>query len=91
METSQEKKDAAEGWRERTGMEGYQELANAIVLQAVKDYRILKQKLREEPLNRIAQARMAEVRKFFRSRWFRQLTDLDPYLLLDKLREEDAS
>ena len=72
-------------------MEGYQELANAIVLQAVKDYRILKQKLREEPLNRIAQARMVEVRKFFRSRWFRQLTDLDPYLLLDKLREEDAS
>ena len=70
-------------------MECYQELANAIVLQAVKDYRILKPMLHKESMNRIVQAQMTEVRKFFQSRWFRQLTDLDPCLLLEKLSKED--
>ena len=70
-------------------MNPYEELANAIVLQAIKDYRILKPILHEEPRNSFAQAQMTEVRKFFQSRWFRQLTDLDPFLLLEKLCKED--
>ena len=32
--------------------------------------------------------RIREVEMFFRSRWFCQLTDIDGYKLLEKLKEE---
>ena len=58
-------------------MDPYQELANAIVLQSVKDYRMTDD---EEDL--------AEIERFFRSGWFGVLTRLDPDVLITGLRKE---
>lgn len=58
-------------------MDPYQELANAIVLQAVKDYRLHDN---EQELVRIE--------RFFRSDWFSVLTNVDPEILITKLRKE---
>ncbi len=58
-------------------MSPYEELANAIVLQAVKDYR-----LHDD------EQTLASIERFFRSGWFGVLTQIDPELLIIKLRKE---
>lgn len=58
-------------------MDPYEELANAIVLQAVKDYR-----------NAVLQQDMNEIERFFRSDWFGILTTIDPKSLIHHLKEE---
>ena len=55
----------------------YENLANAIVLQAVKDYRLTDD-----------EAELAEIERFFRSDWFGVLTDVDPEYLIRRLRKE---
>ena len=69
-------------------MNGYQELAAAIVLQAVKDYRTAQRRKGRDPGNRGARMRIREVERFVRSRWYRTLTDVDPHELLRRLRQE---
>ena len=59
---------------DKTGIEN---LSNAIVLQAVKDYRLHDD---EQELTRIE--------RFFRSDWFSVLTNVDPEILITKLRKE---
>ena len=70
----------------------YQVLANAIILQAVRDYRLAKEKLAEDPKDKekrkAARSTIRKVEQFFRSKWFQQLTDLDGEDLLSKLKEE---
>ena len=58
-------------------MNPYENLANAIVLQAVKDYRLTDN-----------EAELAEIERFFRSDWFGVLTDVDPEYLIRRLRKE---
>ena len=58
-------------------MNPYEELANAIVLQAVKDYR-----LHDD------EQELASIERFFRSGWFGVLTRIDPEVLIAKLRKE---
>ena len=58
-------------------MDPYQELANAIVLQAVKDYRLHDN-----------EQELASIERFFRSDWFSVLTNVDPETLITKLRKE---
>ncbi|WP_350343242.1 hypothetical protein PRVXH_002310 [Proteinivorax hydrogeniformans] len=61
-------------------MDPYETLANAIILQSVKDYRASK-----HPSNR------ASIERFFRSGWFRVLTSIDgEKLIADLRRERDA-
>ena len=55
----------------------YENLANAIVLQAVKDYR-----LHDD------EQELASIERFFRSGWFGVLTRIDPEMLIFKLRKE---
>jgi hypothetical protein len=55
----------------------YENLANAIVLQAVKDYR-----LHDD------EQQLASIERFFRSGWFNTLTSIDPETLIAKLRKE---
>ncbi len=69
-------------------MNGYQRLANAIILQAVKDYRDALERLRYSPNDKSAKYDKRSIEKFFRSDWFSILTDLDGELLLKKLKEE---
>ena len=59
----------------------YENLANAIILLAVSDYRAAQKKLRGFPTSR-------EVRRFFLSAYFGNLTKLDGRLLLEQLDKE---
>ena len=68
----------------------WEELANAIVLQAVKDYRIAGRRVRRFAHATKSQARIRECERFFRSGWFRLLTDLNGEELLKELRSEAA-
>ena len=61
-------------------MNGYEDLANAIVLQAVNNYRLARKKRESE--------NQAVLVPFFRSKWFAMLTNIDGRLLEQKLKEE---
>lgn len=58
-------------------MNPYEELANAIILQAVKDYRLTDD-----------EQELQEIERFFRSGWFGVLSKVDPEFLIKKLRKE---
>ncbi len=64
----------------------YENLANAIIVQAAKDYRKALQQLKRCPHAERARLTKAEVERFFRSEWFGILTDADPDYLLDQLK-----
>ena len=58
-------------------MENIKLLTNAIILQAVKDYR-----------HTYSPQCRAEIKRFFRSEWFRALTRLDGETLITRLENE---
>ena len=58
-------------------MTPYENLANAIILKAVKDYRQSK-----------CVRTMEEIERFFRSGWFRVLTNINGEQLIRDLRKE---
>ena len=58
-------------------MENIKLLANAIILQAVKDFR-----------HKYSPQTRAEIKRFFRSEWFRALTPLDGEKIIAKLENE---
>ena len=66
----------------------YENLANSIILLAVKDYRDALKKLKKWPRNEAAQIMKAEVERFFRSAWYRELTSVDGEILIKKLQAE---
>lgn len=66
----------------------YENLANSIVLLAVKDYRDALKKLKKWPRNEAAQIMKAEVERFLRSAWYRELTSVDGEYLISKLQAE---
>lgn len=71
-------------------MDGYQALANAIVEQAVVDYRRARRKLTKDPKHETASATVKGVEQFIHSRWYRSLTTVDPDYLLERLKKEIA-
>lgn len=58
-------------------MNPYEELANAIILQAVKDYRLTDD-----------ERELQEIERFFRSGWFGVLSKVDAEFLIKELRKE---
>ena len=56
--------------------EGWKDLANAIILQAVKDFKPAYRRLRRHPNDKVAQNQVRELTKFFCSDYFATLTDL---------------
>ena len=68
--------------------DSYERLANAIILQAVTDYRTALKKIRKNPGNRDAIDEALRIERFFRSGWYSQLTSVDGEYLIRKLREE---
>ena len=66
----------------------YENLANAIILQAVKDYRMALKSLKANPRNRTAQADKTEIERFFRSQWYSALTSVDGGMLIRSLQME---
>lgn len=71
-------------------IENYEELANAIVVQAVVDYRRATKRLEKHPLDKMQKHTHREVLRFFRSDWFGILTTLDPEVIIEKLAKEVA-
>ena len=68
-----------------TSMDPYQALGNAVVLQAVKDYRDAVKKLSRGKKNTTAKS---ECEKFFKSGYFNVFTELDGKALLSQLEKE---
>ena len=66
----------------------YENLAQAIILYAVSDYRAAKKRLRKFPDDRDAFFTTREVRRFFLSAYFRNLTNLNGEVVLKQLQEE---
>ena len=66
----------------------YEALAQAIVLQAVEDYRTARRRLRNPEKRRSAQATIRHVEHFFRTRWCGMLADIDGEKLIQNLKEE---
>lgn len=58
-------------------LDPYENLAQAIIVQAVKDYRLTDD-----------EQELAEIERFFRSGWFGVLSKVDPEYLIKKLRKE---
>lgn len=58
-------------------MNPYENLANAIILQAAKDYRLTDD-----------ERELQEIERFFRSGWFGVLSKVDPEFLIKELRKE---
>lgn len=63
----------------------YQALANAIILQAVKDFRPAYRRLKHHPNDMLAQDTVREITHFFCSDYFCALTDLDGPALLNRI------
>lgn len=69
--------------------ECYQSLANAIILQAVKDFRRCIKIVKRNGRNKeVAVKEMQDIVEFIKSPWFKILTNLEPEILLKKLKEE---
>ena len=66
----------------------YQNLANAIVLSAVKDYRDALKRLKKKPNNKLAADERDDIERLFRSGYFAILTEIDPQYLIDRLNKE---
>ena len=66
----------------------WNDLAEAIFLRAVEDYRHTNNQLRAKPEDTRLQTRKAEIEEFFRSSWFQVLTDLNGKQLLHQLQAE---
>ena len=72
--------------------DAYISLANAIIIQAAKDYmRALKHLARnpkDQDIRNKLLATKSNVERFFRSEWYSMLTDVDSKTLLTKLKAE---
>ena len=69
----------------------YEALGNAVVLQAVKDYREAVHKLSRGKKNTIAESTKQECERFFQSPYFNLFTQLDGTALLSQLEKEVAA
>lgn len=69
----------------------YETLGNAVVIQAVKDYRDAVQKLSRGKKNAIAESTKQECERFFQSPYFNVFTQLDGKALLSQLEKEVAA
>ena len=66
----------------------YENLANAIIIQAAKDYRAASKALKKPSGGMAALKTVRECERFFRSDWFRSLTSVDGRAVLEQLRKE---
>lgn len=73
------------------GGEPYKELANAIILQAVKDWRTAYRACRRSYRDTVSRNHMYECESFFRSNWFKTLTNgnIDGKKLVQALKEQE--
>lgn len=70
-------------------MDCYETLANAVIIQAVKDYRTAYRKYMKNPAGNAAACEIKSLERFFLSEWFQMLTDADGGEILRKVRENE--
>ena len=58
-------------------MSGYEALANAIIIQAAKDFKAAYKRMKRFPNSKAAQDEVRDITKFFCSQWFEQLSNVD--------------
>ena len=66
----------------------YERLANAIILQAVTDYRAALKRIKRKPEDWETIDEAMRVESFFRSGWYSQLTAVDGEYLIRRLQDE---
>ena len=66
----------------------YQELGNAVIIQAVEDWRAAVRHLRKHPTSMAAKKCIRETETFFLSEYFTLLTNYNGHTLLRRLKEE---
>ena len=65
----------------------YESLAGSIVVEACKDYRKASKRLKKNPDDYKAFLCKRDCEKFFRSRYFGIICDLDPEILMNRITE----
>jgi hypothetical protein len=68
--------------------EAYENLANAIIKQAARDYMRSLRRLKKHPYNKKELSEVKQLEEFFHSRWYSVLTNVDPDYLIQKLKEK---
>ena len=66
---------------------GAERFANAIVMQAVKDYRYNYARYKKHTCDAKAKDELERLERFFKSKWFAQLTDIDGEWILKEIRK----
>ena len=67
----------------------YENLANAIIIQACKDFRrAYKRYLRRYRSSEKPDTELLELESFFRSDWYKTLTSVDGEYLMDRIKKE---
>ena len=69
--------------------EFYEDLANAIIVQATKDWRQAVRTLKKHPRYQPALQMREECERFFLGEWFQALTKVDGSMILRKLKQEE--
>jgi hypothetical protein len=69
----------------------FSNLANAIILQAVKDYRDALKTLKKYPNSIEGNKQKSDGERFFRSKWFSRVTNIDGNMLLKRLKDEEEN
>ena len=64
------------------------DLANAIIIQAAKDYRTALRRKRRNPDSVRADYTIREIERFLRSEWFTCLTGVKGEYLIERIRKE---
>ena len=70
-----------------TEIQAYENLANAIIIQAARDYKKAYKKSLKRRECEATKQELAELESFFRSEWYRTLTSIDGELVIEKLRK----
>lgn len=71
----------------KTGYDGYEALANAIVKLAAEDYMRTLKSLKRNPNSRTAKQEKEYNERFFRSGWYSTLTSVDGEYLIRRMKE----
>ena len=69
-------------------MDGYQCLANEIILMAYNDYRAELKTLKKYPRNENSLQNIKILECFFRSGWYEMLTTVNAEYVMNKIKEE---
>lgn len=63
-------------------------MITAIIVQAARDYEVALKKLDKNKNNVLAEQRKQEVERFFKSEWYRALTDIDGEKVMQEVVEK---